>query len=55
MICDFTSFSTVFQSYQEKMIMKGCLQWKCIYGEKISSRAGLELRTARSAGQSLTH
>ena len=28
MICDFTSFSTVFQSYQDngRMIMKGCVQ-----------------------------
>ena len=27
MICDFTSFSTVFQSYQDdgRMIMKGCV------------------------------
>ena len=30
MICDFTSFSTVFQLYQDngKSIMKGCVQWK---------------------------
>ena len=29
MTCDFTSFSTVFQSYQDDiwMIMKGCVQW----------------------------
>ena len=29
MTCDFTSFSTVFQSYQDdrQMIMKGCVQW----------------------------
>ena len=28
MICDFTSFSTVFQSYQDdgRLIMKGCVQ-----------------------------
>ena len=28
MTCDFTSFSTVFQSYQDdgQMIMKGCVQ-----------------------------
>ena len=27
--CDFTSFSTVFQSYQDDgmVIMKGCVQW----------------------------
>ena len=29
MTCDFTSFSTIFQSYQDngQMIMKGCVQW----------------------------
>ena len=29
MTCDFTSFSTVFQSYQDngRMIMKDCVQW----------------------------
>ena len=29
MIWNFTSFSTVFQSYQddERLIMKGCVQW----------------------------
>ena len=34
MICDFTSFSTVFQSYQDdgRMIMKGCVQWNPVYG-----------------------
>ena len=28
MICDFTSFSTIFQLYQDdnRMIMKGCVQ-----------------------------
>ena len=28
-ICDITSFSTVFQSYQddERLILKGCVQW----------------------------
>ena len=33
MIYDFTSFSTVFQSYQDddRLIMKGCLQWNPIY------------------------
>ena len=31
MTCDFTIFSTVFQSYQDDgwMIMKGCEQWNC--------------------------
>ena len=33
-ICDFTSFLTVFQSYQDDvwMIMKGCVQWNSVYG-----------------------
>ena len=33
MICDFTSFSTVFQSYQGdgRMIMKDCVQWNPVY------------------------
>ena len=34
MTCDFMSFSTVFQSYQDdgRMIMKGCVQWNPVYG-----------------------
>ena len=34
MTCDFTSFSSVFQSYQDdgQMIMKGCVQWNPVYG-----------------------
>ena len=38
MTCDFTSFSTVFQSYQDdgSMIMKGCVQWNPVYGGKSS-------------------
>ena len=34
MTCDFTSFLTVFQSYQDdvRMIMKGCVPWNSIYG-----------------------
>ena len=33
MICNFKSFSTVFQSYQDDgwIIMKGCVQWNHIY------------------------
>ena len=56
MICDFTSFSTVFQSYQDdgRMIMKDCVQWNPFTVEKISPRAGIELGTARSVGQRLT-
>ena len=52
MICDFTSFSAVFQSYHDdgRMIMKGYVQWTPFTVEKISPRAGLELRTSRSVG-----
>ena len=34
MICNFTSFLTVFQLYQddERLIMKGCVQWNPVYG-----------------------
>ena len=33
-ICNFMSFSTVFQSYQDdgQMRMKGCEQWNPVYG-----------------------
>ena len=33
MTCDFTSFSTVFQSYQddERLVMKGSVQWSSVY------------------------
>ena len=36
MTYDFTFFSTVFQSYQDDgmMIMKGCIQWNCVYGSE---------------------
>ena len=36
MTCDFTSFSTVFQSYQDdgQMIKKGCVQWNLVYGRE---------------------
>ena len=34
MTCDFTSFLTVFQSYEDdvRMIMKSCVQWNFVYG-----------------------
>ena len=34
MTCNFASFSTVFQSYQdnERSVMKGCVQWSSVYG-----------------------
>ena len=33
MTCDFTSFSTLFQLYQDdrQMIIKGCVQWNSVY------------------------
>ena len=33
MTCDLTSFSTVFQSYQDdkRTIMKGCVHWNSVY------------------------
>ena len=45
MTCDFYVFSTVFQSNQddERLIMKGCVQWSSFTVEKISPRAGDEL------------
>ena len=58
MICNFMSFSTVFESYQEdgQMIMKGCAQWNPVYScEEYSPWVGLKLGTARSVGQCLTH
>ena len=50
MTCDFTSSTTVFQSYQndERVIMKGLCNETAFTFKKISSRAGLELGTARS-------
>ena len=57
MICDFTSFSTVFQSYQdnERLIMKGCVQWSSVYGREDFASGGNRTRSARSVGQRLTH
>ena len=39
MTCDFTSFSKVFQSYQDDgmLIMKGCVQWSSVLQEKTMS------------------
>ena len=49
MTCDFTSFSTIFQSYQDdgRMIMKDYVQWNPFTVEKISLQAGLKPRIAR--------
>ena len=42
MTCEFTSFSTVFQSHQDNglMTMNGCVQWNPVAAEKTSPRAG---------------
>ena len=57
MNCDFTTFSTVFQSYQDdgRLIMKGYVQRNSVYG--LEDFASSEDRTwsARIVGQSLTH
>ena len=52
---DFTSFSTVLQSYQEvgRVIIKGCVQWNPFAIIKIP--ASLEPGTARSVVQRLTY
>ena len=44
MICNFTSFLTVFQSSWDGvwMIMKGCVHWNSFKVEKISPQAGIE-------------
>ena len=57
MTCDFTSFSTVFQSYQdnEKAIMEGYVQWSLFMAEKILTWAGLEPKAARLVGLGLTY
>ena len=58
MNCDFTSFSTVFQSYQDdaRLIVKGCVQWNSLYVEKILPRVGIELGPLdQYIGQRLTH
>ena len=42
MSCDFTSFSTVFQSYRDNgwVIMKGYVQWNSVYDEKDHLKLG---------------
>ena len=57
MIYNFTSFSIVFQTYQdnERLIMKAVCNRTLFTVEKILPRAGLKLVTARSVGQRLTH
>ena len=46
MICNFMSFSTVFQSYQDdgQMRMKGCEQWNPVYGWEDFTSSGAKTR-----------
>ena len=55
MTCHFTSFSTVFQSYQDngQMIMKAVCNGTPFMIEKISPQVGLEPGTARSVRPAL--
>ena len=57
MTCDFTSFSTVFQSYQDdgRLIMKSCVQWSSVYGCEDFASIENRTRSAISVGQRLTH
>ena len=57
MTCDFTSFFTVFQSYQDDvwMIMTGSVQWNSVYGWEDFTSSEDRTRSARSVGQRLTH
>ena len=57
MTCNFTSFITVFSSYEDDgwMIMKGCVQWDCLWWKRSLPQSGFKHGTTRLAGQSLTH
>ena len=57
MTCDFTSFLTVFQSYQDNvwMTLKGCVQWNSVYGCKDFISSEDRTQSARSVGQRLTN
>ena len=57
MICDFTSFLTVFQSYQDDDLirMKSCVQWNFVYSWEDFASSGDRTQTARSVGQRLTY
>ena len=48
---------TVFQSYQDDvwMIMRGCVQWKSVYGGEDFTSSEDRTRSAKSVGQRLTH
>ena len=49
MTCDFTSFSTVFQSYQGdgRLIMKDCVQWNSVYQSYWTDTISLQKFTKR--------
>ena len=51
------SFSTVFQSYQDddRLLMKGCLQWTSFYGWEDFASSGDQIQSTRSVGQRLIH
>ena len=56
-LCDFTSFSTVLQSYQDdrRLIMKACVQWSSVYSWEDFASLGDRPRSARSVDQRLAH
>ena len=51
-MCNFTSSSTVFQSYQDsgRVIMKGLVQWNPLIVEKTSTSSIIQICTASLAG-----
>ena len=53
MTCDFTSFPTVFQSYQDdgRSTMNDCVQRNSVYGLEDFALSGDRTRSARSVGQ----
>ena len=55
MTCDFTSFSTVFQSYQADDNERLCATEPCLRLKGPSFQARFELMTTRLVGQRLTH
>ena len=57
MTCNFTSFLTVFQTYQDDvwMIMKGCVQGNSVYGWEDFTSSEDRTRPAGTVGQRLTY